>query len=228
MNKDKVIAYYDEAVKGSDNRFKQVHKTQFGEPVGPEVIEIIANTVLDKLAITKEDTVVELGSGNGLVAEAICASCQRLYGIELNENLLAVALKTIPANIEYFPGDILVFENDIIKNAKCFLYEVLQLLTYQDLRILLQHVMSGLQAKSLFIGGVPDINKLFNFYNTEENRAFYYRCIERGDSPMGTWWDRGFIEFVAGDLGLRAEVSEQSPELYTHHYRFDVLITRYE
>lgn len=225
MSRDKVISLYDEAVASSDDRFKQVQKTRFGETVGFEVIDIVRNTILQNLSITSKDTVVDLGSGNGLIAEAISGDCKQLYGVELNQKLLEVALKTKPGNVEYFQGDITVFENELIKQAKCYSNEVLQFLTYPDLRTLLKHVMVDLQAKSLFIAGIPDADRLFNFYNTAENRAFYYRCVEKGDSPMGTWWDKGFVEFIAADLGLKVELCAQSDELYTHHYRFDALIT---
>lgn len=216
--------YYDAKLIRTQDRMSQVGKTLLGNPVDKKMLDIIAENISTAIQING-DCVVDLGAGNGLITEAVAPQCKKIFALELNRGLLAIAKLTCPRNVSYIESDILSISEKLPEELKYYMYEVLQHLELRDLRTLLADLFKNRNAQSLFIGGVPDDSRKFDFYCKEESKFFYYRCLEDGNNPIATWWDAGFIKYVCSSMGLTAKIFQQPASLYTSHYRFDVLVT---
>jgi len=75
-----------------------------------------------------------------------------------------------------------------------------------------------------FFGSVPDYSWIWNFYDTSERKAEYYRRISEGTEAIGSWWLPPQIEGVAHNSGVALKWIYQDPVLHTAHYRFDFLL----
>ena len=75
---------------------------------------------------------------------------------------------------------------------------------------------------------VLDANKKWQFFNTFGRRVAYFfkhKLLGR-DTGVGRWWTQKEIEEVARENGYASSFIRQNPDLYTSHYRFDVVLTR--
>ena len=64
-------------------------------------------TILDVSEITKDDTVVEIGSGLGFVTEQLVKLAKKVYAIELDEDMIEELSKIEAENLEIIHQDIL-------------------------------------------------------------------------------------------------------------------------
>src|SRR5207302_1482311 len=80
---------------------------------------------------------------------------------------------------------------------------------------------------TIFLGGAPDEDLKFRYYNTWRRRLEYVwnvKCLGR-ESGIGNWWSRESMEEICRRLGLSCEFRQQSSCLHTAHYRFDAVVT---
>lgn len=226
-NPDQIKAYYKKRLEEcrEDDLFYQVGKTQYGEKVSTDQIDLITEAINTSLQLTKNDHVLDIGCANGLISYNISEKVQDLTGIDLSNELIQIATKLRSrSNINYFADDFFTFN---LKNSvfnKIYMYEVLQHFPYRNFRELLLILKRHLKSFRLFIGGVPDAEGLFNFYNDEEKRKVYFSSLEQEAAHLGNWWYAEHLKMVCDDLNLSFEKIDQNPNLYTAHYRFDCVV----
>jgi hypothetical protein len=108
---------------------------------------------------------------------------------------------------------------------KVLMYEALQHFKKRDLTRILRNILSLSREECvILLGSVPDGTRKWKFYNTPRRRLVYPLRKVSGREAIGTWWDEKFIRATCKQLNLQCEFHEQSEELYTSHYRFDVKI----
>ena len=77
------------------------------------------------------------------------------------------------------------------------------------------------------VGDIPDIDRLFSFYNRPEWVAAYFESVRSGKPAVGTWFKREILVALAHFVGFRnAEVLNQDPRVINAHYRFDLRLTK--
>jgi len=224
---DRIKNYYRNRLEecAEDDLFYQVGKTQYGEKVSAAQIDLITEAIHTSLQLSKNDHVLDIGCANGLISYKISEKVQDLTGIDLSTELIQIAVKhRFRSNISYFVDDIFTFDFKNTVFNKIYMYEVLQHFPYHNLRELLLTLKSHLKSFRLFIGGVPDADSLFNFYNDDEKRKFYFSSLERGAAHLGNWWYAEHLKIVCDDLNLSFKKIDQNPNLYTAHYRFDCVV----
>lgn len=105
------------------------------------------------------------------------------------------------------------------------MYEALQHFRLEDLSLLLRLAKTILpQNGVVLLGSIPDVTKLWSFYNTPERKAEYCRRMAEGNEAIGTWWDSEQLREICENQGFRTEILKQSRVLHTAHYRFDALL----
>ncbi|MEN6623189.1 MAG: 16S rRNA (adenine(1518)-N(6)/adenine(1519)-N(6))-dimethyltransferase RsmA [Smithella sp.] len=83
---------------------------------------LIDQNILKKIAnaaqITKDDIVVEIGSGIGVLTELLAHDAGKLIAVELDQNLVAILKEKFAnyPNVEIYSGDILKFDYALISN----------------------------------------------------------------------------------------------------------------
>ena len=81
---------------------------------------------------------------------------------------------------------------------------------------------------SIFIGDIPDKNRMWNFYETK--MKFYREKISRliqfkdGECDLGWWIDPKEITDWCAKNKLEVSILQQEKNLPHAHYRFDVLM----
>lgn len=84
---------------------------------------LLDQNIIQKIAaaaqITKEDIVVEIGAGIGVLTEILAQKSRKLIAVELDENLVAVLREKLAgfSNVEIYSGDILKFDFNIISKT---------------------------------------------------------------------------------------------------------------
>jgi len=229
---EEVKKYYrDRVLKSEESSLQwQVGKTVNGVDVPIEQIEMILGAISGQLQLCERDNVLDIGCGNGLLTREIASRCSRITGVEITPELYEIAgQRSARDNITYINQDILAFLTDSSTElfTKVYFYEVQQHFTHQNTDELLGLLSRRCAERvKIFIGGIPDISRKWNFFNSPERVKNYYSSLVLGGDPIGTWFDRNFFEYLAGKYGFKCKILEQNANLYTSHYRYDCLFER--
>jgi cyclopropane fatty-acyl-phospholipid synthase-like methyltransferase len=210
---------------------KQVQKTVSGQPITPAQLEAQILSIRMALDINHDDLVLDLCCGNGIITSEISKFCSTVMGIDFSEPLINIAQKYNKSkNVSYFCTYAL---DQNIKRlvsrpfTKIYMYEALQYFEETDLQRLLELILeTSCSNPIIFIGGIPDKDKLWDFYDTDERREEYKRRKSQGREAIGTWWNRTYIEDVSLLNGFQCEFLSQNPILHSVRYRFDVRLTK--
>lgn len=224
---DEIEQYYNQRVAQSRDPFWQVGKTVNGQAVGTEQLDLICDSIVSALSLTFNDNVLDIGCGNGLVTRKIAEQVKSIIGIERNQALFEQAVRhKCGQNQLYINSDVFSFDSNSTHADKVYLYEVIQHVSHQQVTGFLRHISSFMGSEQkIFIGGVPDEERKWDFYNTPERREGLFRHMtETGNDPVGYWFHREEFQFLARELGMQAKIMDQPSELYTSHYRFNCLL----
>lgn len=206
----------------------QVGKTRFGVPVPQEQVQILSSHILKNIALTTEDRVLDLGCGNGILSKELSVSCRHVTGVDFSGNLLKTATqKSSSSNIDYVKADLaklgsVGFENGPYSAAFCS--EVIQNLDEEMFLEMLKGLHTHRHGEMrLLISGIPDLDRIRNFYDTDERWSWYLSKILEGGDHIGRWWTKQQVLSIIEKSGFIGRVIAQPNTLYTAHYRFDVL-----
>ena len=117
-------------------------------------------------------------------------------------------------------------EQPIAGGSKYLMYEVIQHLSVEDFCDFqkLDNIIDT--EASILIGGIPDLKRIKNFYDTSEKYSFYLKSEERKEPHIGTWWMESDLNEIAKKHNFRCHYVPQPLDFYTSHYRFDILLTK--
>jgi 2-polyprenyl-3-methyl-5-hydroxy-6-metoxy-1,4-benzoquinol methylase len=208
---------------------RQVGKTVGGRPIRADQVEWILADIRRGLAPAPGDAVLDLCCGNGLLTRRISDWCARVVGIDYSPLLLGVAQQHQRSNnLSYVCGSVLDLESLPLPEGarfnKILMYEALQHFEHDELHGLLEAALSlATDDCRLFIGSIPDRERIWCFYDTPRRKldCVVRRCL--GGDAIGSWWDREFLARTCATFGLSCAFREQSLGLHTAHYRFDLL-----
>ena len=230
---EQIVKYYQDRVKKSGCRdfLWQVGKTVNGKEVSADQVKLIISGIKQKLQLTAEDVVLDIGCGNGLLTKEIAEDVLTVTGIELTAELYQIAVK-------YNNKDNIVYRNeDFLECAKkyqgmsfnkVYLYEVIQHLDYKSALTLFSTLdQITTNGASIFVGGILDEGKREVFFNTPERKLMLFDSLVAGKDPLGTWYHKEYFEYLAERLDMQALCFDQNINLYTSHYRFDCLLQKH-
>ena len=233
MNSTNIKQYYKCMIESNSGYFqdaflKQVGKTFLGDVITQEKFNEILNSIAKNLELCQVDDVVDLGCANGIITVNIANKINKIYGFDLSNDLINVAKRFHSGNnINYENKDAIEVDFSKLQIKKIYMYEVLQHLSYDQLRILLCNLNDNLDYFKYFIGSVPDKDKIFDFYDTPARKAFYVNeVLKKNKFHIGNWWSKEDIMSLCRDYSLDATIIDQSEKLHTSHYRFDILIEK--
>jgi 2-polyprenyl-3-methyl-5-hydroxy-6-metoxy-1,4-benzoquinol methylase len=214
-----------------EDLLRQVGKTVFGQPIENEQISVIVQQIRDALKLTSEEVVIEIGCGNGLLTVEAAELCKHVYAIDYSEPLIETAGRLNGrVNVSYRVGaaedrSSYSFMPEGVR--KVYSYEMLQHLTIEQTRAFLSNLYDIVAPQAIvFIGSIPDMARIRNFYNTDERWHYYLANVKSNTEQIGHWWDRGELTEIAQSAGFSIVFREQSPFLYTSHYRFNVILEK--
>jgi cyclopropane fatty-acyl-phospholipid synthase-like methyltransferase len=221
--------YYDSISKKFDSSLlKQVGKTVNGQEISESQVVAIIESVVGSLRLNASDSLIDLCCGNGLLTRQLAPLVKEIVGIDFTANLINAAKKYNSFdNIEYVNLDVLCLDDIYFKGLKkIIMYEALQHFSTEQLAVLLKK-LSTLEVGSLvYLGSIPNKDKLRVYYDTDEKFEFYMKCESEGRPHIGHWWVIGEIEQLATKYGFNFRLLLQDINIYTAHYRFDVLLEK--
>ena len=156
-----------------DDLYKQVGKTVNGVAVNEQQLEITTENVVTQLQLTQEDTVIDLCCGNGLITRRVAKSVKKIIGVDFSERLIEIAKDASHAvNIDYRVENVAALDDKILPpGSKCYMYDALAFFSASMVaQVLVQLGASGIE--KVMIGCVPDQEKLWTYYNTDEKNFF--------------------------------------------------------
>jgi 2-polyprenyl-3-methyl-5-hydroxy-6-metoxy-1,4-benzoquinol methylase len=222
-------SYYNSNSKRYNNSLlKQVGKTVNGNEVSKEQIELIITNINKSLCLSKNNSLIDLCCGNGLITRQLAPYVNKVLGVDMSSGLIKIAKQfNNNHNIEYINSNALDLDNNLFTEfEKVLMYEAVQHFSKYQLFDLLQK-LGSLHTGSLFLlGSIPNKEKIKDYYNTEEKFMYYIRCENEGKSHMGRWWTMNEIEQIASNCGFKPTFSFQDQALYTSYYRFDVILEK--
>jgi cyclopropane fatty-acyl-phospholipid synthase-like methyltransferase len=209
-----------------DDFLRQADKTVAGLAIAPAQFAAQVSDIRSALAIGKDDVVLDMCCGNGIITVEVSRVCASIVGIDYSEPMIRRANKyNRRKNMTYFRASALdpaIEGLAAIPFTKIYMYEALQYFAETDLVKLLTIIKNLSRSDArIFFGGVPDKARIWDFYDTEERRADYRRRLMENREAIGTWWERGYIEKVSLEHGYEAQFLPQSALLHSAHYRFD-------
>ena len=78
-----------------------------------------------------------------------------------------------------------------------------------------------------YIGDIPDIEKLFHFFNTKEREFAFFDSLKNKKPIIGTWFNMQFMEKLGLYSGFSTvEIIKQPDYVINSHYRFDVKLIK--
>jgi len=215
-----------------DDFLKQVAKTVQGEPITAVQFDKIILDLIQKLELNDNDDVLDLCCGNGLITLAIAEKCNSIVGVDFSEPMIEIAREYHNLNNTKYLNlpvlDITLENLQIVRPfTKVYMYEGLQYFQEDHFTDLMQTLLA-LSDESVIIlfGGVPDKDKIWDFYNTPERRHDYEERKVHGKEAIGTWWEKSFIREICSRYELHCEFLPQHELSHTAHYRFDARIKR--
>ncbi len=212
--------------------FRQVEKT-VSRPtdIGRVNSKHKSRTFATLWQITDQDLVLDMCCGNGIITAQIAQGCRHVTGVDYSEPLIRIAKRyNNPGNISYYCMSVLDPEAQDFPEApftKIYMSESLQHFSEDDLPQMLQLIMKVSNASTVvFFSGIPDIERLWHFYDTEERREEYRRRKNESREAIGTWWNRKSISDACRENGFDCEIRSQNELIHTAHYRFDIRLVR--
>lgn len=233
LSNNQIIEYWKEhfnnnAIKFASSPFKQVDMTLNGKEVDADQIDFRVKAIVENLSLNKDDVLLDICCGNGLLTDKLAGIVNYIYGVDFSEGLIQIAQKKNQhANVRYEVSDITkidLHQYGLIN--KLSVYSGLQYISIDELDIFLQKIVVHDKPLLVYLSNVPDKERLWDYYNTDEKKAFYLEKEAEGKPHIGTWFNRNDVAHIAESLGLFYKFLEIDKVLNTYYYRFDILLSK--
>ncbi len=215
---------------GRGEHLRQVERTEAGLPMPARRLACLVERIVDVLRLSPRTDLLDLCCGNGVLTRQLAARCRQVIGIDFSAELIAIARGDHAAdNILYLPGSAADLAGALDGRAmpgRICVNSGLQYFGPDLLADMLQGAARASEgAAEIFCTDVPDVTRLYDFYDTPQRRADFIRRRAAGTEAIGTWWHADDIARIAAACGYRAAILPPEAERNTAHYRFDVLFT---
>ena len=218
---------YGRAVVGEDEQ-TQVLRTSNKKPISGELWSMTLDMLADQLKISKEDEVLELCCGNGLISRYFAHNCQCVTSVDVSKDLLMQLDRCAHSNVKTIAEDVRVVDFPEGSFSKIVMYAGIQYLTIDESIPLMKKVFGWLKPGGLFyIGDIPDSERMWHFYDSPDREKVYFDNLIAGTPIVGTWYDSIFLEKVGAYAGFsHGELIPQHDDLIYSKFRYDYKYTK--
>lgn len=219
--------FNENAAKFENSLFKQVDMTVNGKEADDIQLDLRVKCIMDNLSLKSSDILLDICCGNGLITSKLASHVSYIYAVDFSEGLINIASSiNKKQNINYTTGNIVSVNYFQFKNVnKICMPSCFQYLSMDDAKVFMKN-LSVLDDISIYISNIPDKEKIWDYYDTDEKKAFYFQREKEGKPHMGTWWNKKDIEKLVSDNGFRCKFLDIDKGLNTSYYRFDVLLNK--
>ena len=204
----------------------QVARTRNKKPINDLLWQETVSKIIEKLELKKNDIVLDLCCGNGLLATEIYQKVKKVYCIDINKRLLDVLKKKKIDNIKISHKDIAKVNFEKKKFSKVIWYSGIQYFSQKDIISLAFKIFKFSKEKCIFyIGDIPDEEKLWKYFNNKSRKKNYFESIANNKPIIGTWLKKKWLKNLFLSAGFkRVIIVKQDKKFIYSDFRFDLLI----
>jgi len=213
---------YTKNSKAQDEH-SQVLRTLNKEPISNDIWEFTLSTIENAIEPKKDDDLLELCCGNGLISRYLSPKVKNITAVDISVELINTIDTNKYLNIKAIDSDIRCLTYDDKSFDKIIIYAGIQYLNYSETIKLFEQIYTWLKPGGiLFLGDIPDKDKLWAFYNTLEREAVYFNNTKEEIDVVGTWFEKDFFNKLGDFIGFSTgEVMEQDKKLIYSNFRYD-------
>ena len=207
----------------------QVKRTINGVPVSEAHIEMIVLAIEKGLALVDRgaDRLLDIGCGNGALSTFLFGKLASFLGVDYSEFLISVARRDFERQPDFrFQVDdaiaYVLSEPEPLRYNKALCYGCFSYFPEAEsfLRVLHDRFT---KVERVFIGNLPDRDRTHLFYRGGLPAPDE---LENHDSKIGIWRSEAEFEALARRANWICHFSRMPENFYSHHYRYDVILTR--
>jgi len=215
-------------ILNSENPQNQVGRALNKEPISEELWIKTLSYIFNTINITSNDVVLDLCAGNGLITLPLSEKVKKVVAVDISTKLLSSINNKKNENITTIVEDIIKLKFEENSFSKVIFYFAIQHFTEIEVISLFKKVNSWLEIGGIYyIGDIPDIDKLFNFFNTKERESAFFNSLKNKKPIIGTWFNRRYLEKLGLYSGFSSvEIIKQPSYLINSHYRFDIKLIK--
>ena len=211
-----------------DDFFGQVKRTVNGKPISEKEINMITQAVINGLDLHENDTLFDLGCGNGALSTLLFSHIQSYHGVDFSEYLINIAKQNFEKNNFTFEhGEANEYLNNVKVDksyTKGLCYGVFSYFEMEIAENILKNIYSKFPSLSkLYIGNLPDKNRAANFYY---DHIDFSKLLDDNQSSIGVWRNKDELMDLFSKTGWNVVFHNMPKEFYSSHYRFDAILTR--
>lgn len=213
---------------GNVNPQCQVGRTVNKIPIDQQKWQFHLNEIEQKLHLCLDDTLLDLCAGNGLITMPLSLKCRSTIAVDISKTLLEkIDTRSYPS-ITVIAGDVRSVSFPSGAFSKGLMYGALQYFNEHEAISIFEKIYQSLiQGGSFLVGDIPDIDRLFVFYNKPEWVKAYFDSVKTNTPAIGTWFKKEILVAMAKYIGFsEVEILSQHPDLINSHYRFDLLLIK--
>jgi len=200
----------------------KVGRTINGVPINENLWNETISFLSGQLELNTDDKVLDIAAGCGLISVPFSKKVNSLCAVDISEELT----KSYGDynNITKIISDIRDCEFKEGEFTKVIFYFALQFLTMEESVLMLEKIYKWLSPGGIaYIGDIPDIYKMFDYFNTLERESQFFNSLKNRTPIIGTWYSRKFLQELGGFVGFEnVEIINQPSNFFNAHYRFDV------
>jgi len=206
----------------------QVLRTLNKQPLADDIFAKILHQIENALQLSRDDVLVDLCCGNGAITTYLAQKCESVLAIDYSRDLLAQIDTVMHPNVS-------IREEDVDQAAlpeggftKSLIYAGIQYFSEPKVVRLVSNIARSLRPGGLlYIGDIPDADRLWNFFNNAERENAYFDSLKFDKPIIGTWLRRDWLSKLGNYAGFtNAQVIEHPEDFPYAHYRFDMVLQK--
>ena len=208
----------------------QVGRAIRKQPISDELFERTVEWVSGKMRLDRNSDVLELCCGNGVWTIPFARQVKSITAVDFSKPLLEILSKKCDtqniknANIVY--SDVCAIDNFAGSYSHIFWYFAIQHFSEKEVICIFEKTHGILKNNGggvVYIGDIPDREKLWDFASTEEYVKMYFDSVKNGTPAIGTWFVKNDLVKLAEYAGFsKIEIVEQPSWQFNSNYRFDL------
>ncbi len=196
-----------------------------------DFLETYAAYVAQQLQLTKDDIVLDVCCGNGMLTHYLATYCKAIVGVDFSQphidyaqqhfaatNIQFTCLDALQLGSETFSG-----ETGFTKSTLCFSFQYFE--SVQAGLKVIEGVFKHTRGP-LFIGDIPNRDRFFVYYHSPVELARLVKQMLFNRNDMGKFWSEYELDFIAKKIGGKGRKISQPDHFPYAHYRMDYLISR--
>ena len=211
---------YTANLKETDEQ-SQVLRTQNKKPISEELWKYTLQKIDSVFEVEKGDEILDLCSGNGLIAKHFLSKGAKVVAVDISNELLKNISNV--EGIEPINSDIRLLDFKTNSFNKIIFYAGIQYLNNREAILMLQNIHKWLKPGGIaLIGDIPDTKKRWNFFNTIERQKVFFDNTLNDKAIVGTWFESEWFDHLTSYIGFcNGEHLVQDEKLIYSSFRFD-------